>query len=101
SQEEKIGDGERLLAIRTVEDVPRIRFCLSNAGPEVPLAELIRAAGRRHLIEELFEAAKGEVGLDEYEVRSWVGWHHHMTLSILALWFMTLEHRRLGKKNRL
>jgi SRSO17 transposase len=45
-------------------------------------------------------AGKGEVGLGQYEVRSWVGWHHHMTLSLLALWFVILEKRRLGKKRR-
>jgi len=98
-QDQKLGAEERLLVLRTVEDVPRTTFCLSNARPEVALAELVRAACLRHRIEELFEAAKGEAGLDEYEVRSWVGWHHHITLSLLALWFLTLERRRLGGKN--
>ena len=54
---------------------------------------------RRHGAEELFGAGKGEVGLDHYEVRSWVGWHHHMTLSLLALWFLQLERNRLGGEN--
>src|SRR4029434_2521965 len=72
---------------------------LSNAGPEVSLAELVRVRFTRHRIEEIFEAAKGEVGLAHYEVRSWVGWHHHMTLSLLALWFLILERRRVGGKN--
>ena len=44
------------------------------------------------------QAAKGEVGWAHYEVRSWVGWHHPMTLSLLALWFLVLERRRWGKK---
>ena len=35
------------------------------------------------------------MGLDEYEVRSWIGWHHHMTLTMLSLWFLVLEHRRV------
>ena len=39
-----------------------------------------------------------EVGFDHYEVRSWVGWHHHMTLSMLALWYLVRERRRLGKR---
>ena len=52
----------------------------------------------RHGIEELFAEGKGEVGLAHYEVRSWVGWHHHVTLSLLALWFLQLERRRLGGK---
>ena len=60
--------------------------------------QLVAVAARRHDIEELFQAAKEETGLDHYEVRSWVGWHHHMTLSMLALWFLVLEKGRLGKK---
>jgi len=62
------------------------------------LEELLRVAAARHGIEELFEAAKGEVGLAHYEVRSWTGWHHHVTLSLLALWFLRQERERLGKK---
>jgi len=69
-------------------------------SPDAPLdvAELVRIAAHRHHIEQAFEFAKGECGLAHYEVRSWVGWQHHMTLSMLALWFLTLERRRLGKK---
>ena len=59
----------------------------------------VRVHSERHRIEEVFHEGKGEVGLAHYEVRSWVGWHHHMTLSLLALWFLCLEKRRLGKKN--
>src|SRR5713101_4911798 len=60
---------------------------------------LVAAKASRHTIEELFQDGKGEVGLGHYEVRSWVGWHHHMTLAILAQWFLELEKRRVGKKN--
>ena len=60
---------------------------------------MVRVRFTRHRIEEVFEAAKGEAGLGHYEVRSWVGWHHHMTLSLLALWFLILERRRLGGEN--
>ena len=61
----------------------------------------VEAHGQRQRIEELFEAGKGEVGLGQYEVRSWTGWHHHMTLTLLALWFLQLERLRLGgKKSR-
>ena len=49
------------------------------------LATLVSVAGRRWCIEMCFEAAKGEVGLDEYEVRSWTGWYRHVTLSMWAL----------------
>ena len=95
----KIGPAETLVVMRTLEDEPQTRFGMSNAGPEVPLVEEVRVMVQRHKIEELFEAAKGEVGLAHYEVRSWVGWHHHMTLSLLALWFVIWERQRLGKKN--
>jgi len=75
-------------------------YTLSNAGEEVALLAVAEAQGRRHGVEEVLQAGKGEVGLGHYEVRSWVGWHHHMTLSLLALWFLILEKRRLGKKRR-
>jgi hypothetical protein len=65
----------------------------------VPLSELVRVRFTRHRIEEVFGAAKGEVGLGQYEVRSWVGWHHQMTLSFLALWFLILERIRVGGEN--
>jgi SRSO17 transposase len=98
-QERRIGPEERLVVMRTVEAKPQVHYALSNAGPEVSLAELVRVRFTRHRIEEVFEAGKGEAGLAHYEVRSWVGWHHHMTLSLLALWFLILERRRLGGEN--
>jgi SRSO17 transposase len=98
-QERRIGPEERLVVMRTVEATPQVHYALSNAGPGVPLAELVRVRFTRHRIEEVFGAAKGEVGLAHYEVRSWVGWHHHMTLSLLALWFLILERRRVGGEN--
>ena len=96
--EQRIGPEERLVAIRSVEEHPRVWYTLSNAPPDVPLAELVRVHAERHRIEQVFEEAKGETGLAHYEVRSWVGWHHHMTLSLLALSFVTTEARRLGGK---
>ena len=93
------GPEERLVVMRTVEAEPRTHYALSNAGPEVALEELVRVRFERHRIEEVFEAAKQETGLAHYEVRGWVGWHHHMTLSLLALWFLCCERRRLGGEN--
>jgi SRSO17 transposase len=87
---------ERLTVIRTVEAKPRTWYTMSNAGPEVTLAELVQAHAQRHWGEEVFEEGKGEVGLGQYEVRRWDGWHHHMTLALLALWFLSLERARLG-----
>ena len=54
-------------------------------------------AKAEHRIEECLERAKSGAGLAEYQVRNWVGWHHHQTLSLLATWFATQEDRR-GKK---
>jgi SRSO17 transposase len=97
-EEGRVGPTERLAVLRTCERQPRTWYTLSNAR-EARRGELARVHGARHRIEELFAQGNGEVGLDHYEVRSWVGWHHHMTLSLLALWFLQLERLRLGKKN--
>lgn len=95
----RIGPEERLLVIRTIGPEPEWTYSLSDAARDVPLVELVRARSSRSRIEEVIEQGKGEVGLDHYEVRSWVGWHHHVTLALLALWFLILERRRLGGKN--
>jgi len=94
-----VGPRERLVVIRTVEQESQVWYTLSNAPATVPLRQVVVAHGRRHGVEEVLQAGKGEVGLAHYEVRSWVGWHHHMTLSLLALWFLILEKGRLGGKN--
>jgi SRSO17 transposase len=54
------------------------------------LGELVRVAGSRWTIESSFEAAKGEVGLDDYEVRSWTGWYRHITLAMWAYALLTV-----------
>jgi SRSO17 transposase len=95
----RLGPEERLLVIRTLGPQPDYTYGLSNASPQEPLAELVRVRSCRHRIEEVFQQAKGEVGLAHYEVRSWVGWHHHITLALLALWFLILERKRLGGEN--
>jgi SRSO17 transposase len=93
-----VGPRERLVVIRTVAQQPQVWYTLSNARADVPVRQVAVVHGRRHGIEEVLQAGKGEVGLAHYEVRRWVGWHHHMTLSLLALWFLILEKRRWGKK---
>jgi SRSO17 transposase len=95
----RLGPVESLVVIRTLETSPRTWYTLTAAGPEVPLVEIVRAHAERHRVEEGLQEAKGEVGLGHYEVRSWTGWHHHMTLSLLALLFVVLEKLQLGKKN--
>jgi SRSO17 transposase len=56
-----------------------------------PLSEIVRVAGTRWSIETFFKLAKGQVGLDQYEVRSWRGWHRHMTLALWALALLAVE----------
>jgi SRSO17 transposase len=60
------------------------------APQETTLAAVVRVAGTRWTIESGFEAAKGEVGLDEYEVRSWTGWYRHITLAMWAYALLTV-----------
>jgi SRSO17 transposase len=61
---------------------------------EPSLAELARVIKAGACIEASFKRGKGEVGMDEYQVRTWHGWHHHMALSLMALWFLIGETHR-------
>src|SRR5438309_6055402 len=61
---------------------------------EPPLAELARVIKAGTCIEASFQRGKGEVGMDEYQVRTWQGWHHHMALSLIAVWFLIGETHR-------
>jgi SRSO17 transposase len=72
-------------------------YWLSNADRQTSAAEFARAAKARSRIEECFKRAKRESGLADYETRTWWGWHHHQTLSLLASWFLVCERLR-GKK---
>jgi SRSO17 transposase len=74
---------------------PELKYYPSNAPVETPLAELIRVCGMRWAIACRFAEGKGELGLDDYELRSWPGWHHHMTLVILAHHFLVRLRQRL------
>ena len=89
-----------LVIERSCDQAPYIKYYVSNAAPDCPLLEMAQAGHNRWPIEDSFLRGKQEVGLDDYEVRGWRGWHHHMTLVMLALWFLVLEKRRLGGKNR-
>lgn len=76
--------GRWLLMRRSIAKSEKIAYYLCYGPAQTNVEELIKIAGRRWTIEDCFEAAKGEVGLDEYEVRKWDGWHRHMTLCLLA-----------------
>jgi SRSO17 transposase len=92
------GPKERLLVRRSIGQEPELKYHRSNAPADVPLAKLAQVRGTRWTIEEDIQSGKGECGLDEYETRGWVGWHHHTTLAMLALAFLVLQRRRLGGK---
>ncbi|MDY3555968.1 IS701 family transposase [Gemmata sp. JC717] len=89
---------ERLLVRRSVGQEPEVKCHRSNAPAEIPVERLAQVRGCHWSVEQSFQAAKGECGLDEYETRGWVGWHHHTALSLLALWFLARQKCRLGEK---
>jgi len=72
-------------------------YSLSNGPWETPLSDFARVAKAEHRVEECLQRAKSEAGLADYQVRTWIGWHHHQTLSLIAAWFLTQEKRR-GEK---
>lgn len=89
-----------LLLRRNLDDTEP-KYSLSNAPPETPLDVLARVGATRWTVETEFQTTKGQVGLDEYEVRSWPGWHHHVTLCLLANAFLiSLQHEWGGKEPR-
>jgi SRSO17 transposase len=77
-----------LILRRNLENPTELKFYFSNAPIDTSLLELVRLSGMRWPIETIFEEAKGEVGFDHYELRSWLGWHHHMLLVSLAHHFL-------------
>lgn len=72
---------------------------LSNAAPETPLLTLAQVSAWRWPVESEFQTEKGETGLDEYEVRSWQGWHHHITMALLAGAFLLSLQQDWGEKS--
>jgi SRSO17 transposase len=95
-------DGEpgetRWLIHRENLDGSEPRWYLSNAPEETPLETLARVAASRWAIETEFQASKSQVGLDEYETRSYGGWNRHVTLCLLANAFLWTLERRWGEK---
>jgi SRSO17 transposase len=77
-----------LIIRRNLDDPAEVKFYFSNAPADTSLIEFVRISGMRWPIEIIFEEAKGEVGFDHYEMRSWLGWHHHMLLVALAHHFL-------------
>jgi SRSO17 transposase len=76
--------GHWLLVRRSLSDPTALAYYLVAAPLEITLAQVVRVAGARWGIEQALEEAKGEAGLDEYEVRTWRSWQRHITLSLVA-----------------
>jgi len=90
-----------LLVRRSTAKPEDLTYYLTHAPETTTLAELVRVAGTRWIIETCFEEAKGEVGLDQYEVRSWTGWHRHITLVMLAhAYLAVLRKGAIGGRGR-
>jgi SRSO17 transposase len=77
---------------------PEMKYFLSDAPAATAIATLVGLSGRRWPIESCFEAAKGQLGLDQYELRFWRGWQHHMTLVMLAQCFLVRLRQRLESR---
>ncbi len=90
---------ELLVITRSLDENGKMKYDyhLSNAHPDIPLKELARVVKAEHRIEDCIKRSKSEAGLSDYEVRTWAGWYHHQTLSLIATWFLIKETRR-GKK---
>ena len=77
-----------------------LKYYLSNAPADTPIAELLRVCRMRWPIECCFAEGKGALGMAHYDLRFWRGWYHHMTLVILAHHFSVRLHQRLIARSR-
>ena len=89
-----------LMLERGCDQQPYAKYYLSNAAADCPLVAMAAAGHTRWPVEDCFLRGKQEVGLGDYEVQGWRGWHHHQTLVLLAMWFLVRETRRLGEKSQ-
>jgi SRSO17 transposase len=88
-----------LIARRSVSDPTDIAYYVSNAPVDTPLLTLAQVASTRYTVEQCIEEAKGETGLDEYEVRYWHSWYRHITLSMMAhTWLASVRYQATEKK---
>jgi hypothetical protein len=90
--------GRWLLLRRDIDDPSELAYYLAYGPKDTSVGQLVRLAGRRWVIEDCFEAAKVEVGLDEYEVRKWDAWHRHITLCLLAHAYLAVLRSEAAKR---
>ena len=97
-----VGMAHFLLARRSVSQPDELAYYFVFGPADVTLDQVAQVAGMRWQVEQAFELAKGEVGLDEYEVRTWVGWYRHITLAMFALAYLTVVrlHARTAQQLR-
>ena len=95
------GKGYWLLARRSLANPGELAYYVCYGPAGTTLEELARVAGTRWAIEECFEEAKGQVGLDQYEVRRWDGWYRHITLAMLAHAYLSvIKHQAMEQGER-
>lgn len=92
------GKGYWLLARRSIAKPEELAYYVCFGPAETTLEKLAQVAGMRWAIEESFEEAKGQVGLDQYEVRRWAGWYRHVTLALLAHAYLAVCRASAGEK---
>jgi len=91
-----------LIARRSLNDPEEIAYYLSNAPADTPLLQLAQVASQRYTVEQCIKEAKGETGLDDYEVRHWQSWHRHITLSMMAhTWLAAIRYKANQEKGGL
>jgi SRSO17 transposase len=102
NQDQLPGRDAWLLVRRSPAQPEEIAFYLSNAPAETDLRTLAQVASTRYTVEQCIEEAKGETGLDHYEVRYWHSWYRHITLSMMAhAWLASVRLRRNQEKGGL
>lgn len=97
----KVGPEEVLFVTRErlADQSFKVDYYLSFAPAGTSLVEFARVAKAEHEIEACFKRGKSHAGLGDYQVRNWMGWHHHQTLSLIAAWFLSEETRRGEKRD--
>ena len=101
SRDQLPGPDVWLLARRSLSTPDKLAYYLAYAPPKTSLETLVRVASSRYTVEQCIEEAKGETGLDEYEVRFWHSWYRHITLSMMAhAWLASIKRQEQEKKAR-
>ncbi len=97
-EEDGLPGKECWLIIREDPESGEVKYQYSNAPADTSIDQLAKMSGSRYWIERTFEDGKGIAGLADYQVRNWTGWHHHMTMTILAMLYLLLLTLQLGEK---